>query len=66
VKETTIFVNNGNVGTNMPFTKASLPPRAERKDGYFEKQRPKQQETLLGIMHDQREVNDIPILCSAS
>ena len=52
VKETTFFIDNGDVGTNMPFTKTSLSPWAERRDGYFEKQRPKQQDTLLGIMHD--------------
>jgi len=32
----TFFIDNGDVGTNMPFTKASLPPRAGRKDCYFE------------------------------
>jgi len=36
VKETTFFIDNGDVGTNMPFTKVSLPPRAGRKDCYFE------------------------------
>jgi len=66
VKETTIFINNGNAETNMPLHKISFSLWAERKDGYFEKQRPKQQDTLLRIMHDQRKVNDIPILRSAS
>ena len=36
VKETTFFIDNGDVGTNMPFTKESLPPRASRKESYFE------------------------------
>jgi len=36
VKETTSFIDNGDVGTNMPFTEKSLPPRARRKDCYFE------------------------------
>ena len=55
VKETTIFINNGNAKTNMPLQKTSLSLWAERKDGYFEKQRPMKQDTLLGIMHDQWE-----------
>jgi len=37
VKETTIFINNGNAETNMPLKKISLSLWAERKDGYFEK-----------------------------
>ena len=36
VKETTFFIDNGDVETNMPFTKMSVPSRAERKDCYFE------------------------------
>ena len=46
--------------------KILLSPRAGREDFYFEKTKPKQQVTLLGIMHDQREVDDIPILRNAS
>jgi len=36
VKGTTFFIDNGDVGTNTPFTKVSLPSRARRKDCYFE------------------------------
>ena len=38
VKETTIFINNGDAETNMPLQKISLSLRAEREDCYFEKQ----------------------------
>ena len=34
----TFFIDNGDVGTNMPFTKESLPPRARRKGLLFWKQ----------------------------
>ena len=52
VKETTIFINNGNAETNMRLQKHHFRFGRSEKMVILKKQRPKQQDTLLGIMHD--------------
>jgi len=68
VKETTFFfINNGDVGTNTPLQKHHFRLRQSGRIVILKKkQKPKQQDTLLGIIHNKREVDNVPVLCNAS